>query len=220
MYRKNVAGQVITFQGEDASTHGIKSGVTWTVRRCIDGTFAAGGGTVTEDGSTGFYKYVMSQADTNGKNLGFNFTGTGAVPQTVRISTDGGPLVAEGTISSATTGTITVDAFDGDPTGMSIVVYSTDHGYENRIADEWDSDNLIITFDPALVNAPSGTEMTWKAYALGARVATDIETKLDDVKSKTDQLNFTTSGQVDANIQYVNDSVITGSGTPGDSWGP
>lgn len=89
MFRKNVAGQFIHFQGVDATTGGIKSGVTWTVRRCIDGTFAAATGTVTEDGSTGWYKLAMSQADTNGNNIGFNFTGTGAVPQTVNIITDG-----------------------------------------------------------------------------------------------------------------------------------
>ena len=87
MFRKNTAGQFIHVQGVDATTGGIKSGVTWTVRRCIDGTFAAATGTVTEDGTTGWYKFAMSQADTNGNNIGFNFTGTGAVPQTVNIVT-------------------------------------------------------------------------------------------------------------------------------------
>lgn len=87
MFRKNVASQVIHFQGVDSSTGGIKSGVTWTVRRCIDGTFAAATGTVTEDSTNGWYKFVMSQADTNGNNIGFNFTGTGAIPQTVNIVT-------------------------------------------------------------------------------------------------------------------------------------
>lgn len=87
MFRKNTAGQFIHFQGVDATTGGIKSGVTWTVRRCLDGTFAAATGTVTEDGTTGWYKFAMSQADTNGNNGGFNFTGTGAVPQTVNIVT-------------------------------------------------------------------------------------------------------------------------------------
>lgn len=87
MFRKNTASQFIHFQGVDISTGGIKSGVTWTVRRCIDGTFAAGGGTVTEDSTNGWYKYAMSQADTNGNDIGFNFTGTGAVPQTVNIVT-------------------------------------------------------------------------------------------------------------------------------------
>lgn len=87
MFRKNVASQFFHFQGVDATTGGIKSGVTWTVRRCIDGTFAAATGTVTEDGTTGWYKFALSQADTNGNNVGFNFTGTGAVPQTVNIIT-------------------------------------------------------------------------------------------------------------------------------------
>lgn len=87
MFRKNVAGQFIHFQGVDSATGGIKSAVTWTVRRCLDGTFAAATGTVTEDGTTGWYKFAMSQADTNGNNIGFNFTGTGAIPQTVNLVT-------------------------------------------------------------------------------------------------------------------------------------
>lgn len=87
MFRKNTSGQYIHVQGVDATTGGIKSGVTWTVRRCIDGTFAAATGTATEDGSTGWYKFALSQADTNGNNIGFNFTGTGAIPQTINIVT-------------------------------------------------------------------------------------------------------------------------------------
>lgn len=87
MFRKNVSGQFLHFQGVDATTGGIKSGVTWAIRRCIDGTFAAATGTVTEDGTTGWYKMALSQADTNGNDIGFNFTGTGAVPQTVNIVT-------------------------------------------------------------------------------------------------------------------------------------
>lgn len=87
MFRKNTAGQFVHFQGVDSTTGGIKSGVTWTVRRCLDGTFAAATGTVTEDGTTGWYKLALSQADTNGNNCGFNATGTGAVPQTINIVT-------------------------------------------------------------------------------------------------------------------------------------
>lgn len=91
MFRKNTSGQFISFQGVDATTGGIKSGVSYTVRRCIDGTFAAATGTVTEDSTNGWYKFAMSQADTNGNNISFNFTGSGAVPQTVNIITDGSP---------------------------------------------------------------------------------------------------------------------------------
>src|SRR5690242_14412774 len=87
MYRKNTAGQHVSFQGVDATTGGAKSGVTWTVRRCLDGTWAAATGTVTEDGTTGRYTFAPSQADTNGNNVAFGFDGTGAVPQTVNIVT-------------------------------------------------------------------------------------------------------------------------------------
>lgn len=87
MFRKNTAGQHFCFQGVDSSTGDIKSGVTWTVRRCIEDTFANATGSVTEDGTTGWYNFAMSQADTNGNNIAFNFTGSGAIPQTVNIVT-------------------------------------------------------------------------------------------------------------------------------------
>ena len=87
MLRKNVAGQFIYIQGVDASTGGIKSGVTWTMRRCLDGTFAAGGATITEDSTNGWYKVALAQADTNGNDIGYNFTGTGAIPITVNVIT-------------------------------------------------------------------------------------------------------------------------------------
>lgn len=40
------------------------------------------------------------------------------------------------------------------------------------------------------------------------------------IKAKTDSLTFTVAGQVDANIQYVNDVLVTGTGAPGDEWNP
>jgi hypothetical protein len=87
MYRKNVSGQHVCFQLLLTASGAVATGLTPAVRRCIDGTFAAGGGTVTEDGTTGSYKYAMSQADTNGNNISFIFTGTGAIPVCVNIVT-------------------------------------------------------------------------------------------------------------------------------------
>ena len=40
------------------------------------------------------------------------------------------------------------------------------------------------------------------------------------IKAKTDSLAFTVAGQVDANIQYVNDVLVNGDGSPGTEWGP
>ena len=40
------------------------------------------------------------------------------------------------------------------------------------------------------------------------------------IKTKTDSLTFTVANQVDANVQYVNDVAVTGTGAGGNEWGP
>ena len=40
------------------------------------------------------------------------------------------------------------------------------------------------------------------------------------IKAKTDSLTFTVAGQVDSNVQYVNDVQVNGTGALGDEWGP
>ncbi len=87
MYRKNTAGQFVCFQMLLTATGAIATGLSPAVRRCIDGTFAAGGGTVTEDTGTGSYKYAMSQADTNGNDISFIFSVATAMPVCVNIVT-------------------------------------------------------------------------------------------------------------------------------------
>jgi len=85
MYRKNTAGQYIYFNLVSATDGSAVGGASVSVRRCIDGTWASGGGTVSEDYitspdvTTGRYKYAMSQADTNGDNIGLFFYATGAI---------------------------------------------------------------------------------------------------------------------------------------------
>lgn len=87
MLRKNTASQFLHFAGVNATTGAALTGATFSYRRCIDGTFAAGGGTITEDTGTGFYKVALAQADTNGNDLAFFFTATNAVPVCVNALT-------------------------------------------------------------------------------------------------------------------------------------
>lgn len=47
-----------------------------------------------------------------------------------------------------------------------------------------------------------------------------LDTEVAAIKAKTDSLTFTVAGQVDANIQYVNDVQVNGTGALGDEWGP
>lgn len=74
------------------------------------------------------------------------------------------------------------------------------------------SANLDTQLDALPTNAELATALAAADDAVLAQVAL--------VKAKTDSLNFTTSGQVDANVQYVNDVAVTGNGQVGNEWGP
>jgi hypothetical protein len=52
-----------------------------------------------------------------------------------------------------------------------------------------------------------------------AAVLAAVDTEVAAIKAKTDSLTFTVAGQVDANVQSVNDVALLGDGsaTP---WGP
>lgn len=47
-----------------------------------------------------------------------------------------------------------------------------------------------------------------------------LTTSVAAIKAKTDSLTFTVAGQIDANVQYVNDVQVNGVGTAGSPWGP
>jgi hypothetical protein len=47
-----------------------------------------------------------------------------------------------------------------------------------------------------------------------------LDLLIDAIKAKTDSLTFTTANQVDANIQSINDTALTGNGQSGTEWGP
>lgn len=46
-----------------------------------------------------------------------------------------------------------------------------------------------------------------------------VDTEVSAIKTKTDQLTFTVANQLDANVQYINDTALTGDGS-GTPWGP
>lgn len=105
MYRKNTAGQFIVVQLLLTATGAVATGLSPAARRCIDGTFAAGGGTFTEDGTTGSYKYALAQADTNGNDISIIVTATGAIPVVVNFVT-----TAADPTNAATFGITDIDA--------------------------------------------------------------------------------------------------------------
>jgi hypothetical protein len=72
------------------------------------------------------------------------------------------------------------------------------------------------TLDTSIADLPTNAELT---TALGT--ADDaVLAQIALVKAKTDSLTFTVAGEIDANIQSVNDVTVTGTGAVGDEWGP
>lgn len=66
------------------------------------------------------------------------------------------------------------------------------------------------------LGAPAGASIA----ADIAAVAGYVDTEVAAIKAKTDSLTFTVSGKLDANVKYVNDVQVTGTGASGDEWGP
>lgn len=76
------------------------------------------------------------------------------------------------------------------------------------------------TISLANINAQVDTAISDAALATAANLAT-VDTVVDAVKAVTDQFTFTVPGQVDSNIQAVNDQVLTGTGVEDtDEWRP
>jgi hypothetical protein len=71
----------------------------------------------------------------------------------------------------------------------------------------------------AEINAEVDTAISDAALATAADLAT-VDGNVDAIKAKTDSLTFTVAGQVDSNVQYVNDAAVTGDGQAGTEWGP
>lgn len=97
--QKNVASQVVTFCLVNATTGAALSGATVTCVVCLDGTQSASAGTGPTSLGTGQYKYVPSQAETNGTSVGFGFTAANAVPANIHCFTIGQDPTA-GTLKS------------------------------------------------------------------------------------------------------------------------
>lgn len=87
-YLKNTAGQYLYFALINASDGSAITTGTVTGNRTIDGgTQTAVTGTISHKGN-GQWELALSQADTNGDEIGFLFTHTSSIPISITIVTD------------------------------------------------------------------------------------------------------------------------------------
>ncbi len=186
---------------------------------------SAGGGTTTyEEGIVG---YVPTQAETDYTSFQVIAYKSGCIPAAVTIVTS----------ASATAGYAGTD--QGKIANPSSTVNLSGTTVKTATDVETDTADIQARLPAALVSgrmdasvgAMAANVMTAAAAAAdlttelqsGLATAADlatVDTVVDAIKAKTDSLTFTVAGQVDANIQYVNDVQVNGTGALGDEWGP
>jgi hypothetical protein len=120
-------------------------------------------------------------------------------------------------VDTGITNRLNTIAFDVD-TGLRAQISDVDTGLHDALADYDTGVRALLTLRDtgAIANAVWG----FATRSITASSDTGINERLDAIETKTGSLTFTVAGQVDANVQSVNDVTVTGTGTSGDPWGP
>ena len=217
--KKNVAGQKVGCQMVSASDGSAFTGsvtVAVTIDAGTQATGSVGSGACAHEGN-GYHTYAPAQAETNGDLLAFTFIGTGAIPATVQIY-PGFPQTVDNATNISAIKTVT----DAIPNGGALTTIS---GKIDTIDDFIDTE--VAAIKAKTDNIPSdpadASDVAAAIAAVSAKIDTVddfLDTEIAAIKAKTDGLTFTVAGVVDANIRRVNDVTVTGTGAPGDEWGP
>lgn len=217
--KKNVSGQKVGCQMVSASDGSAFTGsvtVAVTIDAGTQATGSVGSGACTHEGN-GYHTYAPAQAETNGDLLAFTFTGTGAIPATVQVYPSF-PQTVDNAANISAIKTVT----DAIPNGGALTTIS---GKIDTIDDFIDTE--VAAIKAKTDNIPSdpadASDVAAAIAAVSAKIDTVddfLDTEIAAIKAKTDGLTFTVAGVVDANIRRVNDVTVTGTGAPGDEWGP
>lgn len=160
--------------------------------------------------------YTLSATETNADSILVLFkdqAGDEWVDVTVKIETEasggGGLTLAEIEAS-------TVLAKQSGFTGLATATNVTNA--QTAIIAEIDAipTNPLLTNDARLNNLDAAVSTRLASASYVAPSNSDISA----IKAKTDNLTFSQAGIVDANIQYVNDVQVKGTGTELDPWNP
>jgi hypothetical protein len=135
----------------------------------------------------------------------------------IRLSKNGGNIVGKnsggGTHDELGYYSITLDATDTDTVGRlqlmvhesgALPVYHEFQVLEENVFDAWFAASAAAGTDLASILTDTGTTIDGKLDT--------VDTVVDAIKAKTDSLNFTKAGEVDANMQSVNGVELAGDG--------
>jgi len=189
--------------------------------------------------TTGFYSESITLSAANGFEKGKCYTVymtaavggiTGGNHHTFQIEAEVDANTVSGSISSIGAGAITASSIAADAItagkiadgAIDAATFATGAIDGNAIAASGAAAIAAGVWSEALPGTYTGSEA---GAVIGDNIDGTItsraaQTTADDIKTKTDSLTFTTPGQVDANIQFVNDVEVGGTGAGGDEWRP
>lgn len=237
--RKNTASQTIGAQLVSATDGSAVTTGTTTVYVTGDGgTQAEGAGTVAHEGN-GYWSYAPTQAETNFDHVAFTFVNSSAIAATVQVYTSypqsgdsyarlGAPAGASIAADIAAIEEQT-DDIGVAGAGLTAIPWNSAWDAEVRSAVGLAAANLDTQLGTIGSNvdailddtgtsgvAVSATSVRTAVGLASANLDTQlgtIDTVVDGIKVKTDSLTFSVTGQVDANLQSINDVALTGDGS-------
>lgn len=106
---------------------------------------------------------------------------------------------------------IATDAIDADALATNAVAEIVDGVWDELKSDHTTPDTFGDYLDDEITSRASQTSLD--------TLDDFVDTEVLAIKAKTDQLTFTVASQIDANIQSINDTGVTGDGS-GTPWGP
>jgi hypothetical protein len=141
--------------------------------------------------------------------------GTNIAADIIAVKADTAAILAD-------TGTDGVVVASGSKTGYSLTATT---GLGNQTADITGSLSGSVGSVTGAVGSVTGAvgSVTGAVGSVTGAVGSVTGLTASDVgaiKTQTDKFVFTVANQVDANIQYVNDVAVTGTGAAGNEWGP
>lgn len=234
MFKKNTAvtgfmvGLVSSTDGSDITT-----GTPVGYYTLDGGTQTAIGDVTPVHEGNGLWSFDLTAGEMNGDVVALTFTHASAITAHFIIKTDtkivselndvaATAIVSAGAITTLSGAVVNVDTVDtcttnSDMRGTDSAATAANLATVDTVVDGIQADlsngvdglgalkTLIDTVNTDLSNGTDGLG------ALKALIDT-IDTVVDAVKVKTDSLNFTVAGQVDSNIQSINDVTVTGDG--------
>lgn len=209
LLKQSTAYDLMVFMTDSSDHVTGKTGLTLTITESkAAGALGSTSPTVTER-SSGWYKVALTgtNTDTLGEYV-LHITGTGCDPTDLVMQ-----IFTQTTSDLASqTSVNTIDDFLDTEIAAILAAVDTEIGTLQTSINTIDD---FLDTEVAAILAAVDTEIA----TIITNLAT-VDTVVDAIKAKTDSLTFTVAGMVDANIQAVNDTTVTGNGGVGTEWGP